>query len=76
MAQTDIPVLCDLSARKTFFSHDGTECPVEPGSKPSVLFRAGHYFPAGLVEARQWGNHWRWTAGRSTPSDIVAYAPA
>ena len=58
--------------------HNGEGCPVDPLSKPAVMFRIGSKTPRDMQTAEHWinmgeGSCWDWEEGSRGPMDIVAY---
>ena len=59
-------------------AHNGKGCPVDPRSKPAVMFRMGSKTPRDMQPAEHWinmgeGSCWEWEEGSRDPMDIVAY---
>lgn len=52
--------------------HDGGPCPVDPLSKPAVMFRMSTRTQSGVRTAASWGTMWE-HGEHTTPMDIVAW---
>ena len=72
------PVTFDLDAlEEGWIKHDGVGCPVDPASKPRVMFRRGTRMQ-GAFRADYWqtlGQDRTWWTWVGESCDIVAYKP-
>lgn len=58
-------------------AHNGGHCPVEPDSRPAIMFRYGAQMRPGTFRASYFfgwacGNLWEWSG---SSHDIIAYRP-
>lgn len=74
------PLPDDVALEEGWVRHDGGPCPVDPQSKPAVLFRNATRFQPGIRTAASWddfaeGSCWQWAGRASDGFDILAYLP-
>lgn len=56
-----------------WLAHDGGDCPVEPDSRPTVMYRDGSISPLDVTATKRIWMHS--PSGRREYWDIIAYLP-